>query len=173
MVNYSIHVYSHLNNDSLLEFEASNIVSGDVYVIQGQSNAQAKMENGTTQFFEDNYIRVYASGTDSIENLVLNNKWYVAQGDGNNETNGNTGQWGLRFAKHIIDSLSIPIAIFNQAKGGLGISKFLPPADNNDSLTYNYNKLLYRLNKNHLKSYVRAIFGHKVNLIQITIVLIQ
>tara|TARA_Y100000766_G_C18911852_1_gene608763 strand:+ start:321 stop:3149 length:2829 start_codon:yes stop_codon:yes gene_type:complete len=158
LANYSILVYSHVNNDSLLEFEASNIVSGDVYIIQGQSNAQAKMFNGSAHQYEDEFIRVYASGTDSIEKLILNDNWFIAQGDGDNETNGNTGQWGLRFAKYIVDSLSIPVAIFNQAQGGLGISEFLNPYEADNSLIYNYNKLLYRLEKNNLKSYVKAIF---------------
>ena len=156
-----------------MEFEASNIVSGDVYIIQGQSNAQAKMFNGSAHQYEDEFIRVYGSGTDSIEKLILNDNWFIAQGDGDNETDGNTGQWGLRFAKYIVDSLSLPVAIFNQAQGGLGISEFLDPYEVNNSLIYNYNKLLYRLEKNNLKSYVKAIFGLKVNLILILMFHIQ
>ena len=158
LANYSVLVYSHLENDSLLEFQASNIVSGDVYIVQGQSNAQAKMFNGSSYQYEDEFIRVYSSGTDSIEKLILNDNWFIAQGDGDNETDGNAGQWGLRFAKYIVDSLSIPVAIFNQAQGGLGISKFLKPNETDTSLIFNYNKLLYRLEKNNLKSNVKAIF---------------
>lgn len=66
LMNYSVNVYSHFGKDSTLELSTTNIVCGDVFVIQGQSNAQAKMESGSSHDFQDNFIRVYSSSTDSI-----------------------------------------------------------------------------------------------------------
>lgn len=158
LMNYSVNVYSHFGNDSTLELNTTNIVCGDVFVIQGQSNAQAKMESGSSHDFLDNFIRVYSSSTDSTELLIENHQWYYGQGDGGIETNGNTGQWGLRFAKHFVDSMLIPIAIFNQSKNGTGISKFLAPTTYQSNLESIYSKLYYRLSKNNLQDFVKAIF---------------
>ena len=87
LMNYSVNLYSHFGNDSTLELNIINIVCGDVFVIQGQSNAQAKMENGSSQEFQNDFIRVYSSSTDSIDLLIENHQWYYGQGDGGAETN--------------------------------------------------------------------------------------
>ena len=56
--------------------------------------------------------------------LLNDDQWYYAQGDGNEDSGGNAGQWGLALAKMIKDQLDIPIAIFNGADGGKPISFF-------------------------------------------------
>jgi len=158
LMNYSVNLYSHFGNDSTQELNIINIVCGDVFIIQGQSNAQAKMENGSSQEFQNDFIRVYSSSTDSIDLLIENHQWYYGQGDGGMETNGNTGQWGLRFAKHLVDSLGIPAAIFNQSLSGTGINSFLAPTNYQTELESIYSKLYYRLTKNKLQDFVKAIF---------------
>ncbi len=155
--NYSIKIHGKQGATRTLEQEVVDIVAGDVYIIQGQSNAEAKMQSGSANSNVSDYIRVYSSGARDVPSLLNNDYWYIGQGDGSSSTDGNTGQWGLKLAKMLVDNLKIPIAIFNGAEGGEVIDFFLAPSDYKESLNSNYSRLYYRLNRTALKNKVRAI----------------
>ena len=103
------------------------------------------------------FIRVFSGGYTSSVGLLSDNQWHYGQGDGNENSTGNTGQWGIVLAKKIIDELQIPIAIFNGAHGGQPVSFFQRPDDYVSSTNSNYGRLYYRLNKTGLKNNVRAV----------------
>ena len=140
-----------------------DIVAGDVYIVQGQSNAVASQKdnsdsaNGNT----DNFIRVYANAAELESDLITNDEWYIADGDGGRNEDGNAGQWGLKLAKLIVDSENVPVAIFNGARGAKRISYFqenhvqVKPAISTNN---NYERLLYRLDTTRLKNAVKAVF---------------
>ncbi|MDA9850454.1 hypothetical protein N9C38_07005, partial [Flavobacteriaceae bacterium] len=154
---YSVKTYAINNAETSMIKQADDIVCGDVFIVQGQSNAEAPSYNGSSSEYESDFIRVYANGNSSSSSVINNNQWYYGQGDGNSGTNGNTGQWGLVLAKKLVDELNIPIAIFNGAHGGQPISFFQRPANYQSSTNSNYGRLYYRLNKSGLKSYVRGV----------------
>ena len=154
---YSVKTYATNNGEVSLIKQADDIVCGDVFIVQGQSNAEAPSYNGSSSSYENDFIRVYGNGTSSSSGVVSNNQWYYGQGDGNSGTNGNTGQWGLVLAKKLVDELNIPIAIFNGAHGGQPISFFQRPANYESSTNSNYGRLYHRLNKSGLKSFVRGV----------------
>ena len=154
---YSVKTYAINNSETTMIKQAEDIVCGDVFIVQGQSNAEAPSYNGSSSSYENDFIRVYGNGTSSSSGVVSNNEWYYGQGDGNANTNGNTGQWGLVLAKKLVDELNIPIAIFNGAHGGQPISFFQRPQDYQSSTNSNYGRLYYRLNKTGLKSFVRGV----------------
>ena len=154
---YDIKIYADSQNESMLIKEINDIVSGDVFIVQGQSNAAAVQYSGTSSAYNSDYVRVYAGGATSSSGLINNEQWYYGQGDGNENTNGNTGQWGLVLAKKLIDELSIPIAIFNGAHGGQPIEFFQRPSNYQTSTDSNYGRLFYRLEKTGLKDNVRGI----------------
>lgn len=159
LANYSFKIYgvNSNNNTSTLVKTVNNVVAGDVYIIQGQSNAEANIRNGSADSNKSDFIRVYASGDDNASNLVSNDAWYIGQGDGDKNSNGNTGQWGLKLARMLVDELQIPIAIFNGAHGGQPISFFQADANYKTSQASNYGRMYYRLNKTGLKNNVRAV----------------
>ena len=107
--------------------------------------------------YQNEYIRVYSGGYTNSSDVLSDDQWYYAQGDGNENSGGNTGQWGLALAKMLKDQLNIPIAIFNGAHGGQPISFFERPENYQSSTDSNYGRLFYRLNKSKLKNYVRGI----------------
>ena len=166
LVNYKIQLYGKSGAVRTLEKEADSLVAGDVFVISGQSNALAQKYNSATtnpknissNFNQSKFIRVYANGDSDQSDLLNNNNWYVGQGDGDIETNGNTGQWGLKLAKNLVNSKSIPIAVFNAAHPGEVVTFFERPTNYQTSLNSNYSRLYYRLNKTGLKNSVRAVF---------------
>ena len=92
LANYSIEVYGSNEFGQTLDTSVHEIVSGDVIIIQGQSNAEARFFNGSSNVNASPFIRVFANGTTDSTLLLNNPKWYVGEGDGNRENNGNTGQ---------------------------------------------------------------------------------
>jgi hypothetical protein len=157
LAKYRIKIYTEYNGTFDLVKDIDDIVAGDVFVIQGQSNAAAVMYNGSASSYQSDYIRVYSGGNISSSGLLSNDSWYYGQGDGNENSNGNTGQWGLVLAKKLVDELNVPIAIFNSAHGGQPIGFFQAPTNYSSSTNSNYGRLYYRLNKTGLKNAVRGI----------------
>ena len=161
LANYSFNIYGKTGSSRTLEEEVDDVVAGDVYIIQGQSNAEApQRDTESASAFNSNFIRVYANGTNSsnTSNLPNDNEWYIGQGDGNRSSSGNTGQWGLKFAKSIVDNINIPVAIFNGAHAGKEINFFQAPSNYQTSISANYGRMYLRLDKTNLKNYVRGIF---------------
>ncbi len=159
LANYSFKIYGYNSSSNIYELDktVSNVVAGDAYIIQGQSNAVASMRIGSANSNKSDFIRVYACGTPYSVNLLENNAWYIADGDVVSTSNGNSGQWGLKLARLLVDNLQIPIAIFNGAHNGQGISFFKAPLDYKTSLNSNYGRLYYRLNQTELRNSVRAV----------------
>ncbi len=142
--------------DSLF-YTAKDVLAGDTYIIQGQSNAEAWQWSGDANVEQSPYIRVFGSGDENGSDST----WYIAQGNGTRFTSGNAGQWGLRLAKQIIDNQQIPIAIFNGARGGKPIQYFARNNVNRTDMTTNYGRLLKRVKQAGLQSSVRGIFWYQ------------
>ncbi len=157
LANYDFWIFGVDNGTSTLLEEVTRVVAGDVYIIEGQSNAEAQLRTDSSVSAQSDFIRVYASGIPVEASLLSNDNWYVGQGDGNRFSNGNAGQWGLKLAREIIDKYGIPVAIFNGAHGGKEIAFFQRPADYQVSQASNYGRLYYRLEQSGLKNHVRAV----------------
>ena len=104
---YSVVILTNKNGSQQQIRVVTDIVAGDVFVIQGQSNATALSYNGSSNSYLSDFIRVFSAGHRSSAGLLSDNQWHYGQGDGNEDSNGNTGQWGLVLAKKIIDELQI------------------------------------------------------------------
>ncbi|MCF8321584.1 MAG: T9SS type A sorting domain-containing protein [Flavobacterium sp.] len=160
LANYTFKIYGFKPSVAIYELNKtiSNIVAEDAIIIQGQSNAVASIRNGSANSNKSEFIRVYANGIANVDALLSNDTWYLADGDVNTTTNGNAGQWGLKLARLLSDNLNIPIAVFNGAHNGQGISFFKATKDYKTSLSSNYGRLYYRLNKTGLINSVRSVF---------------
>jgi hypothetical protein len=121
----------------LIKF-AENIVAGDIYIINGQSNAQALAAPAPEDIdpFTRSYFEPYLWGP-------LNLSF--------------PGLWGARLAKRLSDHADMPIAIFNQAVGALPIRTYL---SNGATPTpgSNYGDLMKRLDASGTEHRIRAAF---------------
>ena len=153
------------NGDEILLREADKVVAGDVYIIQGQSNAEAHIRDRleSSKNDENEFLRVYGSGNDKSYPA----EWFKGQGDGDNNSDGNVGQWGLYMGNKLIQETGIPIAIFNGAEGGKKISHFHKngstgiKAESRVNMGSNYGRLLQRLIDTNLRYGVKAIFWNQ------------
>ena len=163
LANYLIRAFGLISSSStqitLPAGTGNEIVAGDVYIIEGQSNAEANIKDPSDSAVanESEFIRVFASGTLDPVKLIDNQTWNYGKGDVSQGTPGNTGQWGIKLARLILDTQQIPVAIFNGANANRPISYFQAPADYQSSLESNYGRLYYRLDQTGLKESVRAV----------------
>lgn len=148
---------------------ASRVVAGDVYIIQGQSNALADNQTPTTPASNDpnqepnrQFVRSYGSATNVSANFE--NAWGV--GNGNADccsafSDFNVGQWGMKLSSLIASTFNIPVAIFNGSFGGASIEYFKRTIGNPTDQSSNYGRLLTRLQNVGLANHIRGIFWYQ------------
>lgn len=160
LVNYRFEFYTLTQSGYKLDKTAINVVAGDVYIIDGQSNALATQRAESASNIKSPFIRSFASGVNNI-NVNNNLNWYQGNADGSYSVNGNVGQFGIKMARLLMDQYQIPIAIFNGAYGGSSISYHARNNNNPTDLATNYGRLLYRLQKAKVADKVRAIIWYQ------------
>jgi hypothetical protein len=134
------------------------IACGDAYLISGQSNSVANSYNGLSNtYYRDSFIRSYGSSSPSVAGAMNDTGWYLADGDGI-YNKGCVGQWGLVFARHVLDSTGIPVCIINAGVGGTPITFHQKNLLNAEDLNTNYGRMLYRARKAGLQEKIRGIF---------------
>ncbi len=143
---YQVNVASITNGIQTNDTTINALVAGDVYVADGQSNALAGMRDGSSaNINKSEFIRVFGNSDSSTAGLMANLKWFQGEGDGFFLENGHAGQWELRMARLMVDSLKIPIAVFNNGCGGTPISYYERPANYKTYPYSNYGRLYFRL----------------------------
>jgi hypothetical protein len=139
---------------------ADNVVSGDVYVVQGQSNAVAREHDGSAAENESNWIRSF--GTSNADPVISDSDidWHIADGD-SEYLPGSVGQIGIRIAGRIVNAYSIPVAVLNGAEGGRPIIHFRRNDANPYDITDNYGRLLTRAARAGVADHIRAIIWYQ------------
>ena len=146
LANYIFRIYASKGTDSVLVTSRDNIVAGDTYLINGQSNAAAW--NVSNNFPNSDYRNVfcrtfgqaksgnsYITASDTTWALSNNGKPYV-------------GVWGIELQKKIIEKYSIPVCFLNEAVSGSVITDHtVRDASNPSNLSNIYGRLLYRAKK--------------------------
>lgn len=135
-----------------------NIACGDAYLISGQSNSVANSYYGLSNTnYRDSFIRSFGTSSPNALSASNDSNWYRADGDGIYNV-GCIGQWGLVFARHVLDSTGIPICIINAGVGGTRITFHQKNINNGEDLNTNYGRMLYRAKKAGLHDKIRGIF---------------
>jgi hypothetical protein len=137
-----------------------SVVSGDVYVVQGQSNAEAAKFNGAANVEESPYLRSYGTSTSDGTISGADRVWHYATGDVTNQS-GSVGQWAIRMGRQIVDKYKVPVALFNGAHGGQPINFFQRNDANPDDLNTNYGRLRQRLTTAGVISQVRGVLWYQ------------
>jgi Carbohydrate esterase, sialic acid-specific acetylesterase len=155
LANYKFEIAGFDGTAETIVRSADSIVAGDVFIVQGQSNAEAhSFDNTSAKANVSPYIRVYGSSNPD----TYYTDWKVGQGDDGMNSVANTGQWELRMARQIVENQKIPVAIFNGNHSGQPISFFQRTDANPENTANNYGRLLRRLKATGMTNKVRAIF---------------
>jgi len=164
-INAALQEYSFVLRASGRDFDRvvarrTGVVSGDVYVVEGQSNAEAAKRNGAANAEESPYLRSYGSSTSDAPLSQADRSWNYATGDVTVQS-GSVGQWAIRTGRRIVDTYKVPVAIIQGAHGGRPISFFQRNDAEPDDITTNYGRLRQRLAAAGVIDDVRAVLWYQ------------
>lgn len=158
LAEYTFRLYGLKDQLRYPEAEACDVVAGDAYFIQGQSNAVAGAPYDPLDTIDHAYRHhrtrfVRNFGLKFANDTLLT--WRTESGDGDYADNP-SGQWGLVFGKEIVDTYGIPVAIINGAISGIPIDYMMPdPLDHANPAT-SYGLFLRRVERSGLNGRFRA-----------------
>jgi len=175
LFHYKFELFKKQDNKEELIYLADNIVSGDAYLITGQSNSHA---SHIKSIYSNRYARSFGVKT-GYETYSENDKkirWGLATGNckdckSDNFVSGNDGAWfvknsygvgvwGMELAKLLIEKYKIPVCIINGGSGSSTIEEnMLYPEQ--ISLETSFGRLAYRTDQAGLKNDIKAIFYHQ------------
>ncbi len=129
----------------------TNLICGDAYIIEGQSNALATDNSAPNDFTTNPWIRTYG----------LTQGWGSAISKGSEMQ---LGLWGWYLANDLSTAYNMPICIINAAVGGTRIDQHMPnPAGHGTagSLYSIYANLYNRVVGGKLTHGIRAVLWHQ------------
>ena len=138
----------------------TNLVCGDAYLIDGQSNALATDTNEKAPADTSDWIRSYGGPAGdpkgAPQNLWCNPVWKIEKGE-----KAQLGWWGMDLARRLVESQKMPIFIVNGAVGGTRIDLHQRNEANHDDLNTIYGRMLLRVKQAKLTHGIRGIFWHQ------------
>jgi len=156
LVHYQVEFGTKSGSRETIIRKVNNLVCGDAYVIDGQSNA-VSTDWGKGEFPETNeWIRSFGSTGGDPSSI----RW----GNAIRRTKGDLlaiGFWGFELAKHLVETQKIPICIINGAVGGTRIDAHQRNAENPEDLETIYGRLLWRVKQAKLTHGIRGLFWHQ------------
>ncbi len=138
---------------------AKNIVCGDAFLINGQSNAVATDFGKENPLVTNEWVRTFGAtaGDPNGSRLKL---WANAEArspGGKSEI----GYWGMELGRRLAEQHKIPICLINGAVGGTRIDQHQrDPLDPTDVSTI-YGRLLWRAQQAKLTHGIRAVLWHQ------------
>ncbi len=139
---------------------AKNLICGDGYLIDGQSNAESTDVGPKDPGFKSDWIRSYGSmGGDPSGGRL--NRWGNAVVRDQRGGKAQIGYWGFKLAEQLVENQKIPICIINGAVGGSRIDQHqrndLDPTD----VSTIYGRTLWRIQQAKLTHGIRAVLWHQ------------
>ena len=140
---------------------AGDIICGDVYLIDGQSNAVASdyHNEGLGDAESNTFVRSFGSAVNGAS-VAADLSFGIAVGN-TNYVHGAVGQWGLHLANVIMETQQMPILLINGAVGGTKVIQHQRNDGNPEDLGTIYGRLLWRVKQAGVAEAVRGIFWHQ------------
>ena len=143
----------------------SNLICGDAYILEGQSNTVAETPNNGTPpeagYYTSDWIRSYGNlntGTsDGGWGIAVRTRTWGTAGYGRQQV----GCWGIHMARTLLEQHNMPICLVNGAVGGTRIDQHLRNEANPEDQTTIYGRLLTRLKAAKLTHGIRAVLWHQ------------
>ena len=182
-MKYRVEFGTRTGGDEKVLDTVGNLVCGDAYLIEGQSNALATDTGEESPRETNEWIRSYGGPTgwgdgtgwvrDRITaaqragraprtrgrrpNLWCNPVWKANRP----EHKAELGWWGMELAKRLVASRKLPIFIVNGAVGGTRIDQHQPTPGNHADLKTIYGRTLWRVQQARLTHGIRAVLWHQ------------
>ncbi len=138
---------------------ATDLVCGDAFIIQGQSNAVANDFGKENPLKPNPWVRTFGA-TDGSPNGSRLKLWGPAEAralGGRLEI----GYWGMELGRRLVESQHIPICLINGAVGGTRIDMHQRDAADPTNAATIYGRLLWRVRAAGLDHGIRGILWHQ------------
>ena len=138
---------------------ARDLVCGDAFIIQGQSNAVATDFGKENPLQPNPWVRTFGA-TDGSPNGSRLKLWGSAEArarGGRLEI----GYWGMELGRRLVESQHIPICLINGAVGGTRIDMHQRDTADPTNATTIYGRLLWRVRAAGLDYGIRGILWHQ------------
>ncbi len=138
---------------------AGNLVCGDVYLINGQSNAVATDFGKEDPTYSSDWIRTFGNTAGDPRGARLR-LW----GNAAHRSPGGKlqiGYWGMELARRLVEEHKMPICILNGAVGGTRIDQHQRNDADSEDVSTIYGRLLWRVRQARLTHGVRGILWHQ------------
>ena len=147
---YSFDLFLHnATGDSVRVARRDSIVSGDVFLVNGQSNAVGRFD----EYVQSPFYRSFGVNNGDVQYNPADTAWCLT-----NTAEGLNAEWNVALQRLILEKHGIPTAIMNGAAGSTSISQHaIRDATNPASLNTLYGRLLYRATKAGVAGRVRAM----------------
>jgi hypothetical protein len=139
-----------------------NVVVGDVWLVNGQSNAVAAdyhAEHSANAENSSHWVRSFGSsvaGPESLQDL----HWALAEGEDIYE-HGAVGAWALRLGYLLQRDQGVPVCLINGAFGGSALIQHLRNDQKPEDLSTIYGRLLQRTAAAGVQSSVRGMLWYQ------------
>ena len=160
LIKYKVEFGTKRGGKETVQQTVTNLVCGDAYLIDGQSNGLATDTGEKSPPETSEWIRSYGrpSGNPKANqgNLWCYPVWKASQGE-----KAELGWWGMELAKRLLASQKMPIFIINAAVGGTRIDQHQRNPTNSTDLTTIYGRMLWRVQQAKLTHGIRGILWHQ------------
>ena len=158
LIVYKVEFGSISDGQETLLKTVNNLVCGDAYLIEGQSNAVAT-DWGSAQppEFKSNWIRTFGHMWGSPQKEGV---WGSATYRADREKL-QIGYWGMELAKRLVEGQKIPICIINGAVGGTRIDQHQRNAKKSTDMSTIYGRMLWRVQAARLTHGIRGVLWHQ------------
>ncbi len=137
---------------------AGNLICGDAFLLNGQSNAVATdWGKEEPPAFHSEWIRTFGSASGSPKGEhIWGEATYRSQGG-----KLQIGYWAMELAKRLVESQKVPVCILNGAVGGTRIDQHQRNAADTTDMTTIYGRLLWRVREARLTHGIRGVMWHQ------------
>jgi hypothetical protein len=160
LIKYKVEFGTKVGGTEKVAQTVTNLVCGDAFLIDGQSNALATDTGEQSPADTHDWIRSYGKpeGDQNMprQNLWCNPVWKAQKGE-----KAELGYWGMELAKRLVASQKMPIFIINGAVGGSRIDQHQRNEATPVDLTTIYGRILWRVQQARLTHGIRAVLWHQ------------
>ena len=160
LIKYKVEFGTKTGGTETLVQTVNNLVCGDAYLIEGQSNALATDTGEKSPPDTSEWIRSYGrpGGEEKgpHRNLWCSPVWKAEKGE-----MAELGWWGMELAKRLVESQKIPVFIINAAVGGTRIDQHERNVTDPTDLKTIYGRMLWRVQQAHMTHGIRGVLWHQ------------
>jgi hypothetical protein len=177
LIKYRVEFGTKMENRETILDRVGDLICGDAYLIDGQSNALATDTHEESPRETSEWIRSYGgpTGRDDGDNwlrermkraaaagLSRPNLWCRPVWKRNApEHQAELGWWGMELAKRLVASQKVPVFFINAAVGGTRIDEHQPTPGNHADLDTMYGRMLWRVQQARMTQHIRAVIWHQ------------